>query len=80
MFDGEVMEYRVFEQKGEDMVLMEEGSLTCSKKTESGEESRFHLLNQMSVCLNLKEEAGLRDAMEEYVRKNAVVEELFGLM
>ena len=26
------------------------------------------------------EEAGLRDAMEEYVRKNAVVEELFGLM
>ncbi len=80
LFDGEVMEYRVFEQKGEDMVLMEEGSLTCSKKTESGEESRFHLLNQMSVCLNLKEEAGLRDAMEEYVRKNAVVEELFGLM
>lgn len=80
LFDGEVMEYRVYEQKGEEMILMEEGNVTCSKKTDETEESRFHLLNQMSICLNLKEEAGLREAMEEYVRKNAVVEELFGLM
>lgn len=80
LFDGEVMEYRVYEQKGEEMVLMEEGSITCNKKTERPEESRFHLLNQMSVCLNLKEETGLKEAMEEYVRKTAVVEELFGLM
>lgn len=80
LFDGEVMEYRVYEQKGEEMVLMKEGTVTCSNKTDGAEESRFHLLNQMSVCMNLKEEAGLREAMEEYVRKNAVVEKLFGLM
>lgn len=80
LFDGETMEYRVYEQKGEEMVLMEEGNITCSKKTDEPEESRFRLLNRMSICMNLKEEAGLREAMEEYVRKNAVVEELFGLM
>ena len=80
LFDGEVMEYRVYEQRNEEMVLMEEGSVTCNKRIEESEGSRFHLLNQMSVCLNLKEEAGLKEAMEEYVRKTAVVEELFGVM
>ena len=80
LFDGEVMEYRVYEQRNEEMVLMEEGSVTCNKRNEESEGSRFHLLNQMSVCLNLKEEAGLKEAMEEYVRKTAVVEELFGVM
>lgn len=80
LFDGEVMEYKVYEQKGEELVLMEEGSVTCNRKTDSAEESRFHLLNQMSVCLNLKEEAGLREAMKKYLEKTALVEGLFGLM
>ena len=34
----------------------------------------------MALCLNLKEEEGLREAMEEYVKKTAAVEELFQLL
>lgn len=80
LFDGEVMEYRIYEQKGQEWVLMEEGAVTCDKREEPLKESRFQLLNQMTICLNLKEEAGLRNTMEEYVKKTAVIEELFGLM
>ena len=38
------------------------------------------MLNQMALCLNLKEEEGLKEAMEEYVKKTAAVEELFQLL
>ena len=80
LFDGEVLEYRIFEQKGEQRVLMKEGRLTCDRKEKGPKESRYQLLNQMSVCLNLKEEERLKELMEEYARKIAVVEELFGLL
>lgn len=80
LFDGEVMEYRIYEQKGQEWVLMEEGAVTRDKREEPLKESRFQLLNQMTVCLSLKDEAGLRSTMEEYMKKTAVIEELFGLM
>ncbi len=77
LFEGEVMEYRIYEHQGTEPVLMEEGRLTYEYKgTESGD-SRFHLLNQMSMYMNLKEEAGLHRTMEEYLKKTAAVEELF---
>jgi len=80
LFDGEIMEYRIFEQIGQEWMLMEEGTVTSDKREGALRESRFQLLNQMTMCLDLKEEAGLRDTMEEYVKKTAVIEELFGLM
>lgn len=80
LFEGETMEYRIYEHQGDRQVLMKEGSLSCDRKADAGEDSRFRLLNQMAVYMNMKEEAGLRDAMEEYVRKTAAVEGLFGLM
>lgn len=47
---------------------------------EEEKESRFHLLNEMSMCLNLKEEEGLKRAMETYVKKTAVIEHVFELI
>ncbi len=80
LFEGEVMEYRIYEHRGEEQVLAVEGSLACDRKAAAGEDSRFQLLNQMSMFMNLKEEAGLKKAMEEYVKKTAAVEELYGLL
>ena len=37
------------------------------------------MLNEMSACLNRKEEDGLKQAMKEYVEKTAAAEQLFGL-
>lgn len=79
LFDGETLEYRIYEQQGDERVLKMEGSVACDRK-DGQKESRFKLLNEMSMCLRLKEEAGLKKAMEEYVQKTAVVEELFGLL
>lgn len=80
LFEGEIMEYEIYEQKGEEKVLVKEGSIACDVRDSKDKNSRFSLLNQMSLCLNVKEEEGLREAMTEYVEKNAAVEELFGLL
>jgi len=80
LFEGEIMEYEVYEQRGDEKVLMKEGSIACDVRDSKDKNSRFSLLNQMSLCLNVKEEEGLKEAMVEYVEKNAAVEELFQLV
>ncbi len=80
LFEGETMEYRIYEHQKDSQVLMAEGSLTCARGAVSGGDSRFELLNQMAVFMNQKDEAGLKLAMQEYVKKTAAVEGLFGLV
>ncbi|MCI8664500.1 MAG: hypothetical protein HFG69_14840 [Hungatella sp.] len=79
LFEGEIMEYEIYEQRGSKKVLVKEGSVTCELRDSKDENSRFSLLNRMSLCLSLKEEEGLLTAMKEYVKKTAAVEELFQL-
>ncbi len=80
LFEGEIMEYEIYEQRDDERVLVKEGSVACDVRDSKDKNSRFSLLNQMSLCLNVKEEQGLREAMEEYVQKNAAVEGLFQLL
>ena len=80
LFEGEIMEYEIYEQQEQGRVLVKEGSVTCDLRDPEDKNSRFSLLNQMSLCLSLKEEKGLQAAMREYVKKNAAVEELFQLL
>lgn len=80
LFEGEILEYQIYEQRGEARLLMKEGSVTCQLPRSSAGESRFSCLNQMSLCLGLKEEDGLKKTMKEYLMKTATVEELFELM
>ena len=56
------------------------GSVACDVRDPKDKNSRFCLLNQMSLCLNVKEEEGLREAMAEYVQRNAAAEQLFKLL
>ncbi len=80
LFDGETMEYRIYETDGDERMLRAEGSVTGGRVEATDEDSRYGLLNEMSVCLNLKEEEGLKRSMREYARKNAVLEDLFNVM
>lgn len=80
LFEGEIMEYEIYEVKDSGRTLAAEGSVACQLQDGKDKSSRFSLLNQMALCLNLKEEEGLKEAMEEYVKKTAAVEELFQLL
>lgn len=80
LFDGETLEYRVYEQESEETVLKEEGAVTCDVTEFQREGSRFACLNEMTLCLRLKEEEGLKKHMKEYLTKTASVEALFELM
>lgn len=77
LFEGEVMEYRIYEHRDTEQVLVEKGSLTCERRDADAADSRFHMLNQMSMYMNLKEESSLQESMGEYLKRTATVEELF---
>lgn len=80
LFEGEIMEYQIYERKGEERLMVDEGQVTCELPSSEAGDSRFSCLNQMALCLTLKEEEGLKRTMKQYLTKTATVEELFGLM
>lgn len=80
LFEGEILEYQIYELSKEGRILKKEGSVTCQTPSVKNGDSRFDCLNEMGLYLNLKEEIHLKNKMEEYIKKNAVAEELFNLM
>lgn len=81
LFEGEIMEYQIRELTGDEWVLKKEGSVSCEVKvSQKASDSRFACLNEMSLCLSLKDEEGLKKRMQEYLRKNEAAEALFPLM
>lgn len=79
LFDGEIMEYQIYESRGGERVLMKEGSVMCEPDDGRAKNSRFAALNEMGLCLTLKEGA-IKDKMKKYVTDSAMMEELFLLM
>lgn len=81
LFEGEIMEYRISELEGEKWVLKREGSVSCEPgESRKDTDSRYACLNEMSLCLSIKDEPGLKRRMQDYLKKNAAAEELFPLM
>lgn len=79
LFDGEIMEYQIYERRGEERVLVKEGSIASEPDERKDKNSRFAALNEMGLCLTLKE-GTLGDKMKKYVTGSAMMEELFLLM
>lgn len=78
LFEGETMEYQIFCRKPNGaMEKVKEGKAGCELASGSMKESRFACLNEMGLCLSMREEAGLKKSMKEYLVKNAALEELF---
>ena len=80
LFEGEILEYRIYETSGEKRVLVKESSISCDTQKSGSNGSRFAALNEMGLCLSLKEEQALKEKLQKYLTDNAVMEELFGLM
>lgn len=79
-FPEEVLEYRVYEKQEEKLTLVREGSVSWEPDGEKQEGSRFSALNEMGLCLALKEEEALKGKMLKYIEDSAVMEELFQVM
>ena len=54
LFEGEILEYRIYEKKEEKLTLLKEGSLTWEPGQEKIKGSRFAALNEMGLCLALR--------------------------
>lgn len=80
LFEGEILEYQIYETCGDERVLKKEGSISCDPDARRPEGSRFAALNEMGLCLSLKEEDALKEKMKKYVTDSAAMEVLFPLM
>lgn len=79
LFKGETLEYRVYEYQNGKAVLAAQGKKKCQEIYDQGKDSRFACLNEMGLCLGKGQKAALKKKMQEYLIKNATVEELFSL-
>lgn len=80
LFEGEIMEYQIKEDVNGERRIAEEGSISCREVVTRAPGNRFACLNEMSLSLDLKNETALKNKMEEYVKKDAAVAALFGLL
>ena len=60
-------------------MLAAEGRQICDHKLEGRENSRFACLNRMGAALNEKNEEKLAEAMEDYLKRSAMLGSLFPL-
>lgn len=80
LFEGEILEYQVYEVHEDKKTLVKEGSIPCGLADGTEKSGRYAALNEMGLCLSLKEEGALKDKMKKYLTDNALMEELFLLM
>ncbi|MCI8577242.1 MAG: hypothetical protein HFG64_06960 [Lachnospiraceae bacterium] len=80
LFEGELLEYQIFELQEEERVLVKEGGLSCNPDHKGPEGSRYAALNEMGLCLSLREETKLKEKMIKYLTDTAAMEELFSLL
>ena len=79
LFEGEIMEYEVYEEEEGVRVKMAEGELSCAEVPAGDKRNRFSCLNAMSLHLGMKDDLKLKETMTKYVTDNLAVEKLFPL-
>lgn len=79
LFEGEIMEYRVYEDENGVQTMKAEGEISCSEVPAGDKRNRFSCLNTMSLHLGMKDDLKLKETMTKYVTDNLAVEKLFPL-
>lgn len=80
LFEGEVLEYEVYEDGTDGRKKTEEGRLSYDASQTDNRVSRFAALNDMSCCLAEKDGQKLKEKMEKYMTDHAAMESLFTLI
>ncbi|MCI8453755.1 MAG: hypothetical protein HFE84_03965 [Lachnospiraceae bacterium] len=79
LFEGEIMEYEVYEEENGSPVKKAGGEIACAEVPAGDKGNRFSCLNSMSMYISLKDDEKLKDAMLKYVTDDRKVERLFPL-
>lgn len=80
LFEGEIMEYEVWEEEKGAEVKKAGGEISCTEVPAGDRKNRFSCLNSMSLYLGMKEDKKLKEAMTCYVTDNLAAEKLFPLL
>ncbi len=79
LFEGEILEYEVYEEENGALVKKAEGELSCTEVPAGDKRNRFSCLNAMTLHLQTKDDRKLKETMTKYVTDNLAVEKLFPL-
>ena len=79
LFEGEIMEYEIYENVDGDLVKTADGEISCTEVPAGDKKNRFSCLNSMSLYLGTKDDKKLEESMCKYVTDNLTVEKLFPL-
>lgn len=79
LFEGEIMEYEIYENADGEPVKKAEGEISCAELPAGDKRNRFSCLNSMSLYLGMKDDKKLKESMSKYVTDNLTVEKLFPL-
>jgi hypothetical protein len=77
LFEGETMEYLIYDTVCGERRLAAQGKVQCDHKLKGRENSRFACLNRMGAALGTRDEKELFQAMEDYLKKSAALGALF---
>ena len=80
LFEGEIMEYEIYEEENGALEKKANGELSCPEVPAGDKGNRFSALNAMSLYLGMKDEEKLKDSMIKYAADDRIVEKLFPLM
>lgn len=79
LFFGESLQYYITEEREGEEQLTESGTLQRSDDSESDEESRYRLINDIAMSKSLEDFDTMDDLLEEYFRKDFLNGRLFAL-
>lgn len=79
LFEGEVMEYTISEYENGEPVEKANGRISCREAAAGDRGNRFSALNTMGLCLAMRDDQRLKEAMLRYVTESQAAKELFPL-
>lgn len=82
LFDGETLEYEIYDEGKQGRELCRTGkiSLSLAGNGETRRDGLFSILNRMGLCLEKKDEEGLKREMNDYLIKTGTAELMFDLL
>ena len=79
LFYGEQLQYYITEEQENQEQLTESGILQREENRENGMESRYQMINEMTIAKNLGDYSSTRQMLEEYWKTEFVVDKVFHL-
>ena len=80
LFYGEQLQYYITEEQENQEQLTESGILQREENRENGMESRYQMINEMTIAKSLGDYSSTRQMLEEYWKKEFVVDKVFHLL